>query len=118
MKLAAGILTSVLAVILGLSGCAAPGSSSGGGPASGQFLILNDQLVAQIKDGASTKDDVKGLLGSPGAVTTKKEAPDMPADWETWTYTAVTQTHAHALAIIFKNGIVLSHSKNVQPIIR
>lgn len=118
MKLAAGILTSVLAVMLGLSGCAASGPSSGGGPATGQFLIMNDQLVAQIKDGVSTRDDVKGLLGNPGGVSTKKEVPDMPADMEVWAYTAVTQTHAHALVVIFKNGIVQSHSKNVQPIAR
>lgn len=118
MKLAAGILTSILAVMLGLSGCATSGSSSGEGPASGQFLIMNDQLVAQIKDDVSTRDDVKGLLGSPGAVTTKKEAPDMPADMEAWTYTAVTQTHAYALVVMFKNGIVQSHSKAIHPIRR
>jgi outer membrane protein assembly factor BamE (lipoprotein component of BamABCDE complex) len=116
MKLAAGILAGVLAVLLGLSGCATSGSSSGGGPATGQFLILNDQLVAQIKDGVSTKDDVKGLLGNPGGISTRKEVPDLPADMETWAYVATTQTHAYALVVIFKNGIVLSHNKNVQPI--
>lgn len=118
MERTTGILISVLAVMLGLSGCATSGSSSGGGPASGQFLIMNDQLVAQIKDGVSTKDDVKGLLGSPGTVITKKEAPDMPADMEGWSYSAVTQTHAHALFVMFKNGTVQSHSKSVQPIAR
>ena len=118
MKRTAGILVVVLAAVLGLSGCAASGPSSGGGPASGQFLIMNDQLVAQIKDGVSTKDDVKGLLGNPGAVITKKEAPDMPDDMEGWSYSAVTQMHAHALFVMFKNGIVQSHSKTVAPIAR
>jgi outer membrane protein assembly factor BamE (lipoprotein component of BamABCDE complex) len=118
IKLTTGVLAGVLAVMLGLSGCATPGSSSGGGPATGQFLILNDQLVAQIKDGVSTKDDVKGLLGNPGGISTKKDVPDLPADAETWAYVATTQTEAHALVVIFKNGIVLSHNKNVQPIRR
>jgi len=118
MNRAAGILVIVCAVMLALNGCAAPGSSSGGGPATGQFLILNDQLVAQIKDGVSTKEDVRALLGNPGGITTKKEVPDLPADMEAWAYVATTQTHAHALAIVFKNGIVLSHNKNVQPIAR
>ena len=118
MKLAAGILAGVLSVMLGVSGCATSGASSGAGPATGQFLILNDQLVAQIKDGVSTKDDVKGLLGNPGGISTKKEVPDLPADMETWAYIATTQTHAYALVVIFKNGIVLSHNKNIQPIVR
>ena len=118
MNLASGLLAVVLIVMFGVSGCATSGSSSGGGPATGQFLILNDQLVAQIKDGVSTRDDVKGLLGNPGGISTKKEVPDLPADMETWAYVATTQTHAHALVVIFKNGIVLSHNKNVQPIAR
>ena len=118
MKLATGIVIGMCVAMLGLGGCAVPGSSSGGGPATGQFLILNDQLVAQIKDGVSTKDDVKGLLGNPGGISTKKEVPDLPADMETWAYIATTQTHAYALVVIFKNGIVLSHNKNVQPIVR
>ena len=70
--------------------------------------------MAQIKDGVSTKDDVKGLLGSPGVITTKKEAPNLSEDMEFWTYTAVTQTHAHALVFLFKSGIVKEHSKNVE----
>ena len=118
MKLATGIVISICAVMLGLGGCATSGTSSSGGPATGQFLILNDQLVAQIKDGVSTKDDVKGLLGNPGVVSTKKEVPDMPPDMETWTYISTTQTEAHALVVMFKNGVVLAHSKNVQPIRR
>jgi hypothetical protein len=118
MKLAAGVLTGVLAVMLGVNGCASSGASTGGGPATGQFLILNDQFVVQIKDGVSTKDDVKGLLGNPGGISTKKDTPDLPADMETWAYVATTQTEAHALVIIVKNGIVLSHNKNVQPIAR
>lgn len=115
MKLA-GILTVILAVVLGLSGCAASGSTSGGGPATGQFLILNDQLVAQIKDGVSTKEDVRALFGNPGGISTKKEVPDLPADMETWAYVSTTQTHAYALVVIFKNNIVLSHNRNAQPI--
>jgi len=118
MKLATGILAGVLAVMLGVIGCATSGSSSGGGPATGQFLILNDQLVAQIKDGVSTKEDVKALLGNPGGISTKKEVPDLPADMETWAYVSTTQTHAYALVVIFKNNIVLSHNKNVRPIVR
>ena len=118
MNFAAAILAGVLAVMLGLSGCATSGSSSGGGPATGQFLILNDQLVAQIKDGVSTKEDVRALLGNPGGVSTNKEVPDLPADMETWAYVSTTQTHAYALIVMFKNNIVLSHNRNVQPIAR
>jgi len=118
MKLATGILAGVLAVMLGMSGCATSGSSSGGGPATGQFLILNDQLVAQIKDGVSTKEDVRALFGNPGGISTKKEVPDLPADMETWAYVSTTQTHAYALVVIFKNNIVLSHNRNAQPIVR
>jgi len=118
MKRTAGILAVVFAVMIGLGGCATSGASRGGGPATGQFLILNDQLVAQIKDGVSTKDDVKGLLGNPGGISTKKDVPDLPADTETWAYIATTETEAHALIVIFKNGIVQSHGKNVQPIAR
>lgn len=114
MKLA-GFLTVALTAALALNGCASSGAS-GGGPATGQFLILNNQLVAQIKDGVSTKDDVRALLGNPGGISTKKDVPDLPPDVETWAYVATTQTEAHALVVIFKNNIVLSHNKNVQPI--
>ncbi len=117
MNRAAGILVVVCAVMLALNGCAAPGST-GGGPATGQFLILNDQLVAQIKDGVSTKDDVRALFGNPGGISTKKEVPDLPADMETWAYVATTQTHAVALVVMFKGNVVLSHNRNSQPIAR
>lgn len=119
MNVARGLAIVLCAAMLGLGGCAGSGAASkGGGPATGQFLILNDQLVGQIKNGVSTMDDVKGLVGSPGAVTTKKEAPAMSDDMEAWTYTAVTQTHATALVVMFKNGIVQAHSRNTQPIHR
>lgn len=118
MKFAQGLAIVMCAAILGLVGCSTSGGARGGGPAAGQFLILNDQLVGQIKDGASTKEDVKGLLGNPGSITTKKEAPDMAEDMEVWAYTAITQTDATALVVMFKNGVVQSHSRSTQPIQR
>ncbi|OGW64812.1 MAG: hypothetical protein A3H49_10710 [Nitrospirae bacterium RIFCSPLOWO2_02_FULL_62_14] len=118
MKLATGILAGVLAVMLGLSGCATSGSSGGEGPATGNFLILNDQLVAQIKDGVSTKEDVKALLGAPWRIGGAKEFPGLTAEHEVWSYSAATQTNAFGLGVVFKNGIVEAHSKNVQPIAR
>lgn len=118
MKLATGILAGVLAVMLGLSGCATSGSSSGGGPATGNFLILNDQLVAQIKDGVSTKEDIKALFGTPWRTGGAKEYPGLAADREMWCYSAATQTHGHGLCMEFKDGIVQSHDRQSIPIKR
>jgi hypothetical protein len=114
MKLA-GILTIVLAVLLGISGCASSGSSSGTAPATGNFLILNDQLVAQIKDGVSTKEDIKALFGTPWKTGGTKEFAGLPADQEMWCYQAATQTHGHGLCMAFKDGIVVEHSKSATP---
>lgn len=118
MKLATGILAGVLAVMLGVSGCATSGSSSGEGPATGNFLILNDQLVAQIKDGVSTKEDIKALFGTPWKTGGAKEFPGLEADMEMWCYSARTQTIGHGLCLAFKNGIVQSHDRQSIPIKR
>jgi hypothetical protein len=118
MKLTTGVLAGVLAVMLGLSGCASSGASGGAAPATGNFLILNDQLVAQIKDGVSTKEDVKALFGDPKTIGGQKEYPTLPADMEMWVYQAATQTHGYGLAVAFKNGIVQYHEKQAIPIKR
>jgi len=115
MHLVTGMLAGVLAVLLGLSGCATSGTPTGGGPATGQFLILNDQLVAQIKDGVSTKEDVKALFGDLKTIGGQKEYPGLPAGMEMWCYQAATQTHGHALCIAFKDGIVQSHDRQAIP---
>ena len=118
MKLATGILAGVLAVMLGVSGCASSGASGGGAPATGNFLILNDQLVAQIKDGVSTKEDVKSLFGDPKSTGGQKEYPALSADMEMWCYQATTQTHGHGLCLVLKNGIVQEHSRQAIPLKR
>lgn len=115
MNFTTGILACVLAVMLGVSGCATSGSSSGGGPATGSFLILNDQLMAQIKDGVSTKEDVKGLFGNPVRIQGYQDFPGLTPDMEVWSYSAATQTHGVGLGIVFKNSIVESHSRQFIP---
>ena len=115
MKLATGIVIGMCAIMLGLGGCATSGSSGGTAPATGNFLILNDQLVAQIKDGVSTKEDIKALFGNPWKTGGSKEFPGLAEDQEMWCYSAGTQTHGHGLCMAFKNGIVVEHVKTAQP---
>jgi hypothetical protein len=115
MKLTTGVLAGVLAVMLGMSGCAASGSSGGTAPATGNFLILNDGLVAQIKDGVSTKEDIQALFGTPWKMGGPKEFPGLAEGQEMWCYSAGTQTHGHGLCTAFKNGIVVEHLKTSQP---
>jgi len=118
MNFATAILAGVLTVMLGVSGCASSGASGGGSPATGNFLILNDQLVVQIKDGVSTKEDIKALFGAPWRTGGSKDFPGLAADREMWCYSARTQTHGHGLCVEFKDGIVQSHDRQSAPIKR
>ncbi len=106
----------VLFTTLVLYGCAtAPGSAGDHPQAKPQRTGVMSApvsgvsgVVAQIKKGVSTKDDVLGLLGPPEEIETTQDDPDWPEGWQAWFYyPKVTTRYARAITVVIdQKGIV------------